>query len=70
MFLTLSSLSWCMLFEGCVFYIILYVVKSVFDSPVGLGYQFINQSDSLVLDAVNDFSIALGMPNAGMPKEF
>ena len=50
-----------MLFEGCVFYIILYVVKSVFDSPVGLGYQFINQSDSLVLDAVNDFCIALGM---------
>ena len=59
-----------MLFEGCVFYIILYVVKSVFDSPVGLGYQFINQSDSLVLDAVNDFSIALGMSYAGMSKEF
>ena len=58
-----------MLFEGCAFYIIIYE-KSVFDGPVGLGYHFIHQSHSLVLDAVNDFSIALGMSYAGMSKEF
>ena len=58
-----------MLFEGCVLHYYIWGNLSLM-VPVGLGYHFIHQSHSLVLDAVNDFSIALGMSYAGMSKEF